>query len=192
MELAKPGDMEALSTWLWAQLRAGAVNLPRSGHRAPFAIRVRKAPDRVKRREVKQRTRRDQRGLGPGKPEFDESTVIKETLVMSLLCHSWATSVRQSSQATSPYWAIFTGYVREDGRWRGTPGHLYLAPVLERGAYRFAAWHSDHDSIPFVTPEALLEYLGPQWGGRWDGQQRLVDWVFPDVNAADVPPGIAE
>ncbi len=170
LQLAQPGDLEALSAWLFAELRAGAAGLPRSGQRAPFVLQIRKAPDKVRRKEMK--------SYGPGKPKI-------ELLCRELLCHPWPTSVRQTNRATSSYWAIsMGGRLDEESRgWCGFPGELYISPTLERGAYRFAVWYREHHSIHFKSPEELLEYLGPQWRRGWNGQPRLVSWTFADSGA---------
>lgn len=168
LRVAVPGDLNAFSAWLFAELRAGAQGIPRSGRRTMFALRLRRSPDKVRRTEIKQ--------YGPGKARF------AETIVRSLMCHPWPTSVRQAAGATSPYWAVSLGGLSEDRErgWAGLPGDLYLSPVLERGTFRFMVWYRERDSIHFRDPQELVEYLGPQHRRGWEGQQRLVDWVFAD------------
>lgn len=131
-----------------------------------FVLRIRRAPDKIRRTELKQ--------YGPGAPK------VLKTTVCELLCHPWPTSVRQMNRATSPFWAIsMGGRADEEARgWRGMPGELYLSPALERGVYQHVVWYREHHSIHFQGPEELLEYLGPQNRRGWNGQPRLLDWTF--------------
>jgi len=164
LRLARPGDLEALTSWLMAELRCGAQGIPRSGQRAMFALRIRKSPDKIKRTEVRQ--------CGPSKPK------LEETVVHRLLCHPWSTSVRQNHGADCPLWAISIGGLPEgkERGWRGNPGELYLSPVLSRGVYCGVVWYRQNESVLLSSPEALLDYLGPQ--DHWRRQQRLLDWQF--------------
>lgn len=164
------GDIDVFSAWLYAELRAGGEGLTRHGERAKVVIRIRNSSDKLKRRHV---------SVPLYGPPGKRTETEEPRTVRSFLCHAYPMSVRQFRHATCPYWTVSLGGLRDHSAWAGIPGALYLFPVLERGVYKWTAWYAEDAVISFTSPEALIEYLGPQ--PRWrDKQQRLFDWLITD------------